>query len=152
VVKAALSTACQSGRSLSWKVQENSKGLHIQLVWKAEPDSYPTGGNTIRVGSNWKNRPEVLSCGKATESDAGSNRKSGMDPSAIAGRSSIVLATCRKRRGSVRLELAEMPGGYKPFWIENKHWNTMLPRKCLILLLRRLVEFVMMSLILTGMI
>jgi hypothetical protein len=51
LVKAALSTACQSGRSLSWKVQENNKGILIQLVWKAEPDSCPSCENAIRVGS-----------------------------------------------------------------------------------------------------
>ena len=46
LVKVALSTVCKSGRSLSWKVQENSKGVLIQLVWKAEPESGSAGGNT----------------------------------------------------------------------------------------------------------
>ena len=54
LVKTALSSACKSGRSLSWKVQENSKGMLIQLVWKAEPVNGPTSGNTTMVGSNWK--------------------------------------------------------------------------------------------------
>ena len=57
LVKTALSSACKSGRSLSWKVQENSKGMLIQLVWKAEPVNGPTGGNTTMVGSNWKTGP-----------------------------------------------------------------------------------------------
>ena len=53
----------KTGRSLSWKVQENSEGLLIQLVWKAEPESGPASGNTIRsrVGSNWKSSPELVS-------------------------------------------------------------------------------------------
>ena len=37
-LKTALSTVCKSGRSLFWKVQENNKGILIQLVWKAEPE------------------------------------------------------------------------------------------------------------------
>ena len=50
--KNTLSTTCnnyKSGRSLSWKVQENNKGTLIQLVWKAEPESGPVGtGKTTR--------------------------------------------------------------------------------------------------------
>ena len=57
VVMTALSTTCKSGRSLSWKVQENNKGILIQLVWKAEPVSGPTRGNTTVVASNWKSHP-----------------------------------------------------------------------------------------------
>ena len=82
LVKAALSSACQSGRSLSWKVQENNKGILIQLVWKAEPVSCPAGGNAIRVGSNWKtDQPEaepVKYTGSGNATEAGSIRKSGL--------------------------------------------------------------------------
>ena len=81
LVKAALSSAYQSGRSLSWKVQENNKGILIQLVWKAEPVSCPAGGNAIRVGSNWKNQPEaepVKYSGSQNATEAGSIRKSGL--------------------------------------------------------------------------
>ena len=34
VVRIALQNASKSGRALSWKVQENTKGTLIQLVWK----------------------------------------------------------------------------------------------------------------------
>ena len=34
VVRVALLTTHASGRTLSWKVQENAKGTLIQLVWK----------------------------------------------------------------------------------------------------------------------
>ena len=34
VVRIALQNASKSGRALSWKVQENTKVILIQLVWK----------------------------------------------------------------------------------------------------------------------
>ena len=36
LVRKAIDSACNSGRKLSWKVQESDKGMLIQLVWKAE--------------------------------------------------------------------------------------------------------------------
>ena len=53
LVKSAISSACSSGKSLSWKVQECKKGLLIQLVWKTEPVGHSVSGKTTRVGSNW---------------------------------------------------------------------------------------------------
>ena len=53
LVKSAISSACSSGKSLSWKVQEGKKGLLIQLVWKTEPVGHSVSGKTTRVGSNW---------------------------------------------------------------------------------------------------
>ena len=49
VVKTALLTAFNSGKTFSWKVQENGMGLFIQLAWKSDRSS----GNTRRVCSNW---------------------------------------------------------------------------------------------------
>ena len=53
LVKSAVSSACSSGKSLSWKVQEGKKGLLIQLVWKTEPVGHSVSGKTTGVGSNW---------------------------------------------------------------------------------------------------
>ena len=49
VVKAAITAACNSGRTLSWKVQEDGRGTLIQLVWK------PVCADT-KVCSNWNAR------------------------------------------------------------------------------------------------
>jgi hypothetical protein len=104
----------------------------------------------VETPSNWKNQPELVNHtggGKATE--AGSNVKSGL----MLLVSPVALANCRKRRrGSVCLELAEMPGGYEPFWI-GKLRLSVLPRKCLIPCHRRLVKCVLEEplQILTGM-
>ena len=118
LVKEALSTACKSCRPLSWKLQENSKGALIQLVWKAKPESGSAGGNTTRVGSNWKSYPEPgnhTECsvsGKATGS--GSDRKNGVestldaDKSSDAGRPQIKprkrIGSSRARRNARRLQ------------------------------------------------
>ena len=34
VVRIALQKSSKSGRALSWNVQENTKGILIQLIWK----------------------------------------------------------------------------------------------------------------------
>ena len=39
LVKSALTAACNSGKALSWKVQESDKGALIQLVWKPRLES-----------------------------------------------------------------------------------------------------------------
>ena len=49
VVKAAITAAFNSGRTLSWKVQEDGRGTLIQLVWK------PVCADT-KVCSNWNTR------------------------------------------------------------------------------------------------
>lgn len=59
LVKSALSLACESGKSLSWKVQESAKGTLIQLVWRSEPDKVLTNGKA--VGFNWNH---AASCSK----------------------------------------------------------------------------------------
>ena len=47
----AIKAALSFGRKLSWKVQENSSGMLIQLVWKSS--------KTNMVGSVWNNpRPK----------------------------------------------------------------------------------------------
>ena len=48
LVKAALISACNSGKSLSWKVQESERGTLIQLVWKPRLESQDPA-----LGSNW---------------------------------------------------------------------------------------------------
>ena len=60
VVKAAITAACNSGRILSWKVQEDGRGTLIQLVWK------PVCADT-KVCSNWnarKNSTDLTTSGK----------------------------------------------------------------------------------------
>ena len=53
VVRVALQNACNSGRTLSWKVQENAKGTLIQLIWKLIPVVCLDKGHSISmVGSN----------------------------------------------------------------------------------------------------
>ena len=52
VAKAVIS-ACNSGRKLSWKIQESEKGTLIQLVWKAA-NSF-AGKSEVR--SNWNTSP-----------------------------------------------------------------------------------------------
>ena len=52
VAKAVIS-ACNSGRKLSWKIQENEKRTLIQLVWKAT-NSF-AGKSEVR--SNWNISP-----------------------------------------------------------------------------------------------
>ena len=54
LLKTALTSACNSGRSLSWKLQESVRGTFIQLVWKHEPETSPDCGKPTGVGSNWK--------------------------------------------------------------------------------------------------
>ena len=53
VVRVALLNAHASGRTLSWKVQENAKGTLIQLVWKKPAaETSLDSGLTDTVGSN----------------------------------------------------------------------------------------------------
>ena len=62
LVKPALICACNSGKPLSWKLQENEKGILIQLVWKAAPIpgcSVPSA----RVCSNWKSKKSTTDTG-----------------------------------------------------------------------------------------
>ena len=64
VVKAAITAACNSGRTLSWKVQEDGRGTLIQLVWK------PVCADT-KVCSNWNARkrcPDLTTSGKLVSS------------------------------------------------------------------------------------
>ena len=53
LVKAALSSACYSGKFLSWKVQESEKGTLIQLVWKP---SLERQDRDSALGFNWNSR------------------------------------------------------------------------------------------------
>ena len=69
LVKCALS-ACNSGKSLSWKVQENKQEILIQLVWKSEPERCSASGSTTRVGSIWKSQ---LRKSEPCNSDTGKN-------------------------------------------------------------------------------
>ena len=39
---------------IAWKIQESSKGILIQLVWKQTPVCASESGNFTRVGTNWK--------------------------------------------------------------------------------------------------
>ena len=38
LVKTAISLACASGRTLSWKIQEGEKGTLVQLVWSGKQE------------------------------------------------------------------------------------------------------------------
>ncbi len=51
LVQEAISSACQSDRLLSWKIQESARGTLIQLVWKPVSADVP---RPSLVGSNWK--------------------------------------------------------------------------------------------------
>ena len=53
LVKAALSSACNSGKILSWKVQESDKGTLIQLVWKPRLERQDRDS---ALGFNWNSR------------------------------------------------------------------------------------------------
>ena len=48
LVKAALISACNSGKSLSWKVQESERGTPIQLVWKPRLKSQDPAWNSVK--------------------------------------------------------------------------------------------------------
>ena len=64
LVKVAISSACSSGKLLSWKFQESSGRTLVQLVWRAEPKcNNSVGGETTRVSSN-RNQPSSKSAGK----------------------------------------------------------------------------------------
>ena len=54
LLKTALTSACNSGRCLSWKLQESGRGTLIQLVWKHELETSPVCGKPTGVGSYWK--------------------------------------------------------------------------------------------------
>ena len=58
LVRSALCSACNSGKHLSWRVQENEKGVLIQLVWKAQKERSSVSGMATRVGSNWNHTAE----------------------------------------------------------------------------------------------
>ena len=53
LVKAALSSACNSSKILSWKVQESEKGTLIQLVWKPRLERQDRDS---ALGFNWNSR------------------------------------------------------------------------------------------------
>ena len=54
LVKSALTAACNSGKALSWKVQESDKGILIQLVWKPRLESSLVASESQdTVCSNW---------------------------------------------------------------------------------------------------
>ena len=44
LVKAAVSLACASGRTLSWKIQEGEKGTLVQLVWSGKQEGKEWSG------------------------------------------------------------------------------------------------------------
>ena len=62
LAKVAISTACSSGKSFSWKFQENSGRIVIQLMWKADPECVDSvSGKTTRVCSSKNHPSEPLS-------------------------------------------------------------------------------------------
>ena len=114
LVKCALFSACNSGKSLSWKVQENKQGILIQLVWKSEPERCSASGSTTRVGSIWKSQ---LRKSEPCNSDTGktngvhSNRISNVDCNSVtvscnAGKISRKkkISPSRARRNARRLQ------------------------------------------------
>ena len=97
LVKAALTSAGNSGKSLSWKVQENEKRTLIQLVWKpAKSECSPAN----LVSSVWKN------------STTNTKRCSGkLEPSKLDS-----IPKSKPWGESLLRMLAEMRSGYKPSW------------------------------------
>ena len=81
LVKSAISAACNSGKSLSWKVQEGNKGILIQLVWKPEPDYNSSSGNTIGVCSNWRGKCRTTKSLSAESRNADSKSSNASQPS-----------------------------------------------------------------------
>ena len=53
LVKKAIISACESGRKLSWKIQENDRGTLVQLVWKPEPFLVGNSSKNSEASSNW---------------------------------------------------------------------------------------------------
>ena len=53
LVKKAITSACKSGRKLSWKIQENDRGTLVQLVWKPELFLAGNSSKNSEVSSNW---------------------------------------------------------------------------------------------------
>ena len=53
LVKKAITSACESGRKLSWKIQENDRETLVQLVWKPEPFLAGNSSKNSEVSSNW---------------------------------------------------------------------------------------------------
>ena len=42
-IKVAISLACASGKTLSWKIQEGEKGTLVQLVWSGKQEEWWSG-------------------------------------------------------------------------------------------------------------
>ena len=55
LVKATVSLACASGRTLSWKIQEGEKGTMVQLVWSGKQEGKQEGKKEER----WSGKQEV---------------------------------------------------------------------------------------------
>ena len=55
LLSSAISSACESGRPLSWKIQEGKRGTLIQLIWEPQPaQSERTTEAKVKVGSEQK--------------------------------------------------------------------------------------------------
>ena len=73
LVKSALSAACKSGKSLSWKIQENRKGTLVQLVWKEQVPKSVTVDRAARVSSIWKPGQQNVDQFQPRSNSVGSN-------------------------------------------------------------------------------
>ena len=103
LVKSALTAACNSGKALSWKVQESDKWTLIQLVWKPRLESSLVASESQdTVCSNWNTRKTSSSTWKTRKlSDT-------VTPETL-----LESWNPANRRGLHHLVLAGMQGDYK---------------------------------------
>ena len=79
LLSSAISSACESGRPLSWNIQEGKRGTLIQLIWEPQPaQPERTTEAKVKVGS--KQNPVSVST-KAVTCTSGVRSKRRLPPS-----------------------------------------------------------------------
>ncbi len=98
LVLKAIDSACNTGRKLSWKVQESEKGTLIQLVWKSE--SVPAGNawRNEKVRSNWNTPPAPSSSAGSTATAEGPLKKKRVPPSRLRRNARRLQAFLERRK------------------------------------------------------
>ena len=54
ILQKIITSACESGRQLSWKVSDNANGTLVQLVWKTNPSDTRNSSVSMKGCSKWK--------------------------------------------------------------------------------------------------
>ena len=113
ILKAAISSACQSGRDLSWKIQEGKKGTLIQMIWDPQPKVLSEKSNEVRSIRN-KTHP-------SSNMSAGDGHKKRLPPSKVKrNQQGVYRNSCRQRRSMFLLQILIRPMLFRP---RNHHYN-----------------------------